>query len=407
MKKLISISIFLTTLLIPFLGITLGESNVYYQTGDYFEYAEKQMLAVPNGREVELIEITRDDRFSKYQEFKTLGEPTNIIVKKDDGGFTAVTLEKDIIASYDFNDLNNIRVKNKREQCNDFYYDISPYKKDNFLTAGEKGISIWKTENLENIEKIYDKASYGVSGYNNSIYALTDEGAFILNAERKKVKDNYMKIGDHLHKVYVDENGRGFFPGDDVIKFRTASEYKNLSHPSGAGNAVSGFADDNYVYFVNGWSIYKLDKDFNIIAKANTSLENGNWSAGILSADLPQGRRLAVFNGNNLLLFDERLNLLDKYCYMPFSTKILSEKTMRVNPRHGSTGLPVFISGSGFWSGEEVNVIFAGEKYILQANNKGEAFKMVEIPKMLPGKANILMRGLNSGIEHGFWFTIE
>ncbi|MFH0853869.1 MAG: hypothetical protein V1891_00005 [bacterium] len=410
MKKITAIFLFIVILLIPFAETTLGKKNVYYQAGDHFKYAGKEILAAPNGREVELIEITRGDKFNKYQEFKTFGEPNNIIVETIGGNFTAIVLEGKIIASYNLNDLNSVKAENKIGpywQFSDFYYDISPYIGNKFLTAGKNGISLWDIDGLQYKEKIYDKAAYGIAGYNYSIYGLTLDGALIFNAEGKKIVDKYIKVSEKSHKIFVDDQGVGFFPGDDVIKLRTSLEYKNLAHPSGVGNATSGFSGDKYIYFVNGWNIYKLDKDFNIILKENTSLESGDWSAGVIAVDLSQGKRVVVFNGNSMLLFDEELKLLDKYFYMPYSKENLQDKTMRVNPRHGSPGSHVLISGGGFCPGEEISLSFAGDMYILKANNKGETFKMAETPDILPGKANVLMKGKKSGFEHSFLFEVE
>lgn len=410
MKKLISIFIFAIMLLIPFAETTFGKKDAYYQAGDHFEYAGREILAVPNGREVELIEITRDDKFNKYQEFKTVGEPNNIMVKTDGGNYTAVVLEGSIIAAYDFNDLSNVRIKNKIGpywQFSDFYYDIAPYMKDKFLTAGKEGISLWEIDGLQYKEKVYQGSSYGVAGYNYSIYAATEDGAVILNAEKKKIVDNHMQIGEHLHKPYVDRSGKGFFPGDDVLKSRTISSYKNWEHPSNSGNAVTGFQDDPYIYFVNGWNIYKMDKELNIVGQVNTSSESGNWSAGVTALELPQGRRLVVFNGSDILLFDEAPHLLDKYSYMPYANNNMPDKSMRVYPSKGEPGSPALVKGSGFWPGEEIELMFGGQRYLLEANNKGEAFKMAEVPDVLPGKINILMRGSKSGVEHSFWFIVE
>lgn len=392
-------------------GKLIGEKNTFYQSGDFFYNNGKQMLAVPNGREIEFIEVTRGDKLTKVNEVKGFKGPSRVVVKNLQGTNYAFVLEEDMIVEYDLTDLNQIKIVKKAGPFwnrYDYYFDIAPYTNNRLITAGERGISVWDANTLNFLEKIYDKKTYDLEGYNDSIYAVSEEGAVIFTAQRKKIVDSYIKVGEHQHDPFVDESGNGYFPGDDVLKKRDLREYKNFPNRSGAGNAVDGFLPSKFIYFANGWEIEKLDKNLNkVVARYNTSTASGKWASGIKTLNLAQGKRIVVFNGASILLFDENLKLLNEYYYMPSYSQIREEKTMRVNPKRGPVGTPVMISGSGFWPGEIIEFTFGNDSSKLRADNIGHILKTVKIPDVLPGNLIIHMAGKESGYEHAFNFKVE
>lgn len=413
MKKIILpfiVFIVAVSSLYSFVPKTIGETAVYYQSGElYFSYG-KQILAAPNGREIDFLEIAKNDKLVKISEAKAVGSPYQALIKKDAEGTYAIVLEGDFIIYYDISDINNITVVKKVGpfwKDYDYYYDIAPYTENRFLTAGEKGITIWDANNLSILEKIYDKRTDSVESYNNSIYAIGEEGALIFNAERKKIRDSYIKTDIHQHQIYIDDIGTGYFPGDDVLKLRTYSSYKNMPNPSGAGNAVAGFKNSEFIYFANGWNVYKLTKDLKIIKTLHTTRKNGEWTAGLKALELSQGKRLIIFNGIDILLVDENLNILDEYNYRPYVSGGIQSCTMKISPAYGAAGNPVMVTASGLWPGETAILKFGSDSYFMEANNLGEIIKMVDAPNALPGKINISVSGKQSGIGHSFMFEVK
>lgn len=387
-----------------------GKKNVYYQSGELLIRGDRQILIAPNGREIEFIEISKKDKLIKLNEINAIGNPYQILIKETPTGTYAISLEGDFIVEYDISDLTSIKVIKKIGPLGkdyDYYYDIAPYKENKFLTAGEKGITIWDANTLSILEKIYDKRTTNVEGYNSSIYAFGEEGAIIFNAERKKIVDPYIKSSLHQHQIFVDEIGTGYFPGDDALKMRTYTTYKNFAHPSSVGNAAAGFYGSNLIYFANGWDVYKLDKNLNILDTKISSGKSGEWSAGLRTCDLDQGKRIIVFNGQDILLMDEDLNVLDEYSYTPSDNSILSEKTMKISPKQGKIGQPVMVAASGFWPGETVGFNFAGFAYTLRANDLGEIFEMAEVPQAKAGKTNISIVGKQSSFSHSAPFEVK
>lgn len=414
MKRLILVSFVLFILLLRPILIAQGAESgeqFFYQSGDIIKDNDRQILMAANGREIELIEIGGNDKFYKFDEFDTLGEPTRVMAAKVENRNHAVVLGGDKIALYDLGNLNNIILKKRLGPYwskYDFYYDLSPYVGNKFLTAGKKGIAIWDSNTLDNLEYIYDKKSYGVAGFNYAVYAVTEEGALIMNAERKRTIDSHIKVGEHNHKPFVDAIGVGYFPGDDVVKMRTYTNYKNMANPSGAGNAIDGFPNSRFIYFVNGWEIQKLDKNLKLIRKYSAGNKKGAWMSGIKAARLAQGNRIIVFNGaGGILLLDENLRRLAEYNYIPVYNLNVAQGSLKVSPTHTKPGYPVMVVGRGFWPGENVKLSFADQKYDLFANNIGMAFKMLEAPRVAAKNALIFLQGVKSGYNHIFNFIID
>lgn len=387
-----------------------SEQGIFYQSGELLNDHGRQILVVPNLRETEILEITKDDKLIKNGSFKNAGSASNVMVNKNEFGSSLIMLEGDMIVEYDANDLNNVGVIRKIGpfwKNYDYYYDMEPYGNNEFLTAGEKGITVWDKNTLSVITKVYDKKTYDVAKYNRSIYGLGEEGAVIINAEGKKIFDKFIKTGLHQQKIFVDGIGTGYFPGDDVLKLRTFTDYKNLAHPSGSGNGVDGFPDDGFIYFVNGWDVWKVNaKNLTLVKKVNASKERGEWAAGIKALELSQGKRIVVFNGQNILLFDTALNLLDKYSYRQISIPALSTRTMKVNPAYGGIGNPLTVTGTGFWPGERVILKIGPDNYELRADNHGEVLKIAKVPDVLTESIKVSMSGKQSGMGHSFDFKI-
>ncbi|MFH0853955.1 MAG: hypothetical protein V1891_00460 [bacterium] len=414
MKKIIliaPISIIAIASLYFFIPTTRGEKNVYYQSGELIIQEGKQILVAPNGREIEFIEIAGNDKLIKKNEIEALGSPYQVLIKETLAGTYAIVLEGDFISYYNISDLNNATLIKKLGpfwKNYDYYYDIAPYTENKFITAGEKGITIWNTDTLSILEKIYNKRTDNVESYNSSIYSIGEEGVIIFNAERREIRDPYIKTGKHQHQIFVDDIGTGYFPGDDVLKLRTYTSYKNMSHPSQSGNAIAGFYKDSSIYFANGWNVYKASAtDLKIIKTIPVSRKKNEWGAGIKAFDLSQGKRLVIFNGNNILLADENLNILDEYEYLPITAKLFNSKTMRVSPVKGFSGNSVIVAANGFWPGEDVSLKFEDKLYELKSNNAGEIEKVIEVPKLPPCKTPILTTGKLSGFSHSFMFEIQ
>jgi len=413
MKKIISFGL----ILVIIGGIALsagntvfGKINVFYQSGELFNYQDKQILLAPNSINIELIEITENDKLVKINEFNGFGQPTKALILEKNQQISALVLTGEQILEYDITDIEKVKLLKKfgnNWQYSDYYYDIAVYGNNKFLTAGKNGIALWDANTDNYLEKIYDKETYGVSGFKKAIYAVSEEGAILFNAQRDKFVDKYMRVGQQRHQLFVDEEGLGFFPGDDVIKLRTFSRYKNLEHPSGAGNAVDGLPKSKFIYFVNGWGVYKLDKEFNILGKYNASYNPGEWASGVKVFNLKQGARVIVFNGKNILLLDEDLNLLNEYAYSVLYNTGLEERQFKISPSHAKPGHPVLITGKGFWPGETVDFKFGDTIEKLTANNNGIIFKVTEVPNMLAEIVAIFLRGILSKYSHGFHFRID
>lgn len=413
-KQLIVIFASVITLTAAYFGAqkTVGERNIFYQSGDFFNYKKKQVLIAPNDREIEFIEIVDGNKLVKLNEFKTLGSPNHILFKKINGVDYIFSLEGDSIVQYDLSDLDSVKMVKKRGPFwshYDYYHDIDHYHGNYFLTAGKNGITIWSAPTFNYEENVYKKEAYGVAGYNKSIYAVGEEGAILINAERDVTIDKYLETGNHQHKPFIDDIGRGYFPGDDAIKFRTFSKYKNLAHPSGAGNAAAGFENSEYVYFANGWDVYKLDKALNVIEKEPAGIKPGDWAMGLKAINLAEGKRIVVFNAKSILLMDENLKLLDRYSYAPFHhNTALRKRSIKISPASGKAGHPLMIAAKGFWPGEAVSLYIGAEIFELKADNAGNIFKMTEIPSALPGSIiDILITGSQSGYEHNFKVSVK
>lgn len=405
-KSLLSISIILTAGIVIFAAKSKSEQGIFYQYGELLS----QILVVPNLKETEFLEISRDDKFIKRGSFNNAGRAGNLMVNKNEYGYSIISLEGDMIVEYDVNDLYHVKTIRKIGpfwKNYDYYYDIEPYGNNEFLTAGEKGITVWDINTLSIITKVYDKKTYDVAKYNRSIYGLGEEGTVIINAEGRKIFDKYIKSSIRQQKIFVNDIGIGYFPGNDVLKLRTFTDYKNLANPSGSGNGVDGFKNYKYIYFVNGWDVWKVNQnDLTVVKKVNVSREKGEWGAGVKAVELKQGKRIVVFNGADILLFDADLNLLDKYVYQETSVPALSATTMKVSPRSGYIGNPVSVVGSGFWPGEKVILKVGSDSYEITADNIGEASKVAKVPDVSSASIKVSMSGKQSGFGHSYDFGI-
>jgi len=88
-------------------------------------------------------------------------------------------------------------------------------------------------------------------------------------------------------------------------------------HAGNSGYDVITSTDPNYLYFSDGVGVVKMDKESFKSVKWNWTINTspaGSWATGLASAnDVNGNEKVAVFNGNEILVLDSNMNRVAEY----------------------------------------------------------------------------------------------
>lgn len=410
----------------------LGQSKSYH-SGDAVNYQGQLVFGTANQGKIEIFkldqgQIVRTARILLVTAGTAYSDP---IFMEEAGELYLYTVDGRNLYKYKITNLTNpILIRQATE------YDLGDWfsgviKADNrIVTVGKTGLKLW-TPALERIDvyKMPVANPYNVilSPKGSFIFYL-ENGLFTLfnspNRNVYAVFNNFDKysiskaavsmIDNHDHKTFNDDTETKLYVVDDrelkQIDF-TSYTSKAFRHISNLGYDVAGVQGENHLYFSDGLGVVKMDKaNFKPITWVYTTSKfgSGGWATGLRVVNTDAGQRVVVFNNSAILVMNENLGLVDSYAYDENETEpVKSALSLMVDRNRGSVNSMISLAGTGFASGEQLNITFAKSSFTAQADGAGRFTKIITVPNVSRQRTDIKVTGEISKLTYSIAFDIE
>ena len=351
-----------------------------YESVDYIEVGPRQIVAATNTHALELLEILEGKKFKKVSELRPGNEigPKSVFTRKEGTDYFAYTVSGDTLERYNITKVDWPSMVMKKVSSVAPNFDVTGSSAGrNIMVAGKQGIAEVDPESLKTIRDVYTLPAYGVDiAENGEMVAVTDDAVVAFKQGIQSIRYSTSSSILRKRKPFIDNIGNKYAVTDaDILKLNTGSRFQIQS---GSGYDVDGLIDDQYVYAVQGWGIYKLDKNLNE-AGYTTINQTAGWARGVKVARTPHGIRVIVAASDRIYLMDEMLNVLDVYVYttapnyrIPVMDTTVSAVTAASAGPSSLAGNGLFVSvdktspaankdllsikGGGMWAGEQVYV---------------------------------------------------
>jgi len=213
-------------------------------------------------------------------------------------------------------------------------------------------------------------------------------------------------------KIFYNESTNDILVADDnaVKKIKTNGKYDSFEHISEVAYDIASLKGSDYFYFSDGTGVVKMTKDkLEAVSWSFTTniASNEGWAIGLDVAKNSDGETIAVFNGTSILVFDEKMELLDSYVAReeergPTEALFLSADKYRATPNSD-----IAVRGGGFDLKEPIRITLAGSVFYSETGENGRFIKIISIPSVFPTRTDLRVVGLNSGLTYSFAFEIE
>ncbi|MFH1713449.1 MAG: hypothetical protein ABH896_04700 [Candidatus Jacksonbacteria bacterium] len=451
MKKIISL-LTLASVIIPISVLTVKPVNSTAKTygfADVIEISGQTVAVVPNGSGIETLSITSDNKIKKLAEAVPGGngiKPQSAYVKIENGKAVAYVAAGAAVQKYDISSPSWPALIKSIDSPVGFTRDIAGKSGTSLiLIAGDKGVKEMETNGLSPIRDVWNGTAYGVD--------VNDAGKMVINSYDKGVTLNPNGSAEFvvnlkhaqpaLKKPFITPSGTGFVADDNGVK-KIGAEVVFAS-PSGFGFSIDADSE-GYLYFVNGWGVYKLDKNLNQIDFQTINLVAG-WAQGIKVFQSNGKTKILVLASDRIYLLDENLSILDTYTYQPMRNlktigidddpaklQIAAKASpadqplsVRVSKAPVKPGDIIKVYATGFYSGEPLtlevgaqvnppdpqgNIIInkdnLTEKSVADGNGN-QVFEHIIIPeqKTYPIMINIRVFGQNSKRQYSLALRVE
>lgn len=322
------------------------------------------------------------------------------------------------LSKYDITDPNNYRLVNKKhDNSKDYFYAVNQANQQ-IVTVGNKGVKIWN-EDLDVINSFDVPRKFGKA------IKISDSGKFLFNTNdgRLQVTDifrRYAVLDKNLntaaaqpHVPFVEEVSGEVFLVDDysLKKIDIEGNYQEFKHTSDIGYDADGLDGQAYVYFSDGIGIVKIRKtDMKPVDWAyTTSLAGSNgWAMGLRVVPDYSSEKIIVFNGSNILVFNNSLDLIDSVAARSDDIPAPRQLFLSLSDHRGAPGAYINLSGQGFGSNENLSIYFGFRYKTSGITDKNGNFQRQLLVPMLPqGNTDIKVVGDTSGRTYSVSFYIQ
>ncbi len=419
MKKIGIIIALLAISLLFFVGKSDSKLQPYY-SGDAVDFNNKVIFATANSGKLEIFKsenkvITKTLEISNYNSLFNINDSySDLKLSIENGQLFVYAVSKYTLFKYNISDLYSAQL-DKRVTNNywEWYQRVDRFG-SNIATVSEKGIKIYNSD-LQVIDAYNFTASNPYSIRSNS----SQQYLFSVDNDKVRVYDRLSRTvvrempldfiyKSNNHRVYFDDNSNEIFAIDDTFtkKFdlngNLLGSFRHLEHP---GYEVDSTYGSSYLYFSNGTGVVKMNRDsFTVADYAYTSMIGGpqGWAMGLKVVNTNNGDVVVVFNGSNIVLLDKNLKTIDSVKSNTYSATVSSNENLSLNLSNYwvTSNAPLTISGTGFWSQEQLLVKFGNAGYEMHADNNGRFSKEITVPVMPVGRYDIKVTGVKSALTY-------
>lgn len=324
---------------------------------------------------------------------------------------------------YDLSDLKTAKLEQKiRNNYWEWYQRVDRFG-DNLTTVSDRGVRIWNAD-LQVIDGFDFSADllYSVrsGGDKRFLFGLSDSALLIYDRETraviKSINLNYRDFAKNGRKPYYDRINSSLFVLDDYYAKKFDLEGKLLAsfrHYGDASYDAESSFDNDFIYFANGFKVFKLKKsDLGLVKEVQTNNLGSaqGWTMGLKLVNTPAGDRLVAFNNSGIIVLDANLQLVG-------STGKISQDDGQLYPlenlylvlsnRSAQSGATIGIQGGGYWPNEELSLSLRETRVKVKADRFGRFDTNLNVPAATNGTYDIKVDGLTSSSTYSISLEIK
>lgn len=324
---------------------------------------------------------------------------------------------------YDLSDLKTAKLEQKiRNNYWEWYQRVDRFG-DNLSTVSDRGVRIWNAD-LQVIDGFDFSADllYSVrsGGDKRFLFGLNNSSLLIYDRETraviKSINLNYRDFAKNGRKPYYDRISSSLFVLDDYYAKKFDLNGKLLAsfrHYGDASYDAESSFDNDFVYFANGFKVFKLKKsDLSLVKEAQTNNFGSaqGWTMGLKLVNTPAGDRLVAFNNSGIIVLDANLQLVG-------STGKISQDDGQLYPlenlylvlsnRSAQSGATIGLQGGGYWPNEELSLSLRETRVKVKADRFGRFDTNLNVPAATNGTYDIKVDGLTSSSTYSISLEIK
>lgn len=393
-----------------------------YKAADYAIIGNKQVLVAANQNGLEIFEV-QNNSIRKASEVKLTNFdsfPNGLFIRQEGENYYVYAAGGAEIFRADITSIYWPAIV-ARYNLGQTVYDLKAMPGyQNIMAAGAFGLKELESKNLSPARNLWTGAIYGLSiNSQGNMIANTQTEALMFDKYLNLTKREYLEENSSEYRQpYIDEANRAFTFSASSLK--RVSSNLSFDNWSGFGYAVDGAKNDVYVYAVNGWGVYKLDKNLNL-QKFATINQKAGWAKGVKAVSTSDGLRVIVLASDRIYLLNDSLDILSSYTYQPAPNARVpmpGEPTNQITIAAATSNYPLKVTlnkfeakakslinayGYGYWPGEPVTVSIGELKAKSLADYTGNILAsnlLVPAQTVYPAIISVTIDGDNSHLSY-------
>jgi hypothetical protein len=390
-------------------GKAVGYGGTFYvgtvNTGNF------ELFALQNGQLNKVATIQSLD--AKNKQFYDL------LFDKTDGGLYLYLVNGRYLYKYDISNPEAPAVLFKIKDSSWDWFSRLTKVNGNLVTIGSKGAKIWNSDMqvIDSYKMVVDKDL----GY----YTFVDDGKYVINlkddlgiystASREKVAEYSIANDDNgTTRAVASDDSLIYLVDDEALKAVNldGEVVKQFNHVGSYGYDVIESTNSNYLYFSDGLGIVKVNKNnFNSVDWSWTTNHgpSGSWAMGLASANDSDGEKIAIFNGSNIMIVDDDMNILATYKAVEKDTNPANQLALSLDKNSAAAGSQILVSGTGFALNETVSIKLSKYQVAEVKTDDTGSFQTVIIVPSINGplSTDIKVIGQSSKLTYSTTFHVE
>lgn len=442
MKRILiafSLVCLISVLILPFPSVE-GRVKAYY-SGSTVAYNDKIVIATTNTGVLEVFVADENSTIKRLTGIKSTGSRfkpadsfNDCLLNIENERLFVYSVDSYAIYKYDITDLTKAQLVKKVENTIWNWQGSLMEVEGKVATVGSKGIAIWNS-NLEVIDsypivtsETWDNPyNAAISNDQKYIFSITNKEISIFDRETRtftKTVPLNVKWENrwYPHAIYNDNKNGSIYVVDDEavrkINFNGEIE-KSFKHTGKFGFDVVPSADRKSIYFSDGIGIVSLDADTLAVrdyAYTDAYGGYGGWAMGLNSVSINGKEFLVLFNGNGIVILDNKFNLLKGENSVELTIPALEEETkpniieptsLGINLNHATPNSQLNLHGKGFGSNERLVINFGGSITEINADYFGQFQTNILVPNIRSGPVDIKVVGQESKISYSLGFKVD